>query len=107
MVDYIEIEKQLIGIWLQNTMLQYVELFKPDDFFLFKGTFSKIQTTIKENKEVTIPTVSGEYKTSELAKLSISAFPNQIEIFVASMQEIIAGRKFDEKIKARVFRHTI
>ena len=99
MVDYTEIEKQLIGIWLQNTMLQYVELFKPDDFFLFKGTFSKIQATIKENKEVTIPTVSGEYKTSELAKLSISAFPNQIETFVASMQEIIAGRKFDEKIK--------
>jgi len=97
--NYQDIEKALIGIWLQDTMLQYTELFEPSDFFIFKGTFQKIKDAVKQKKPISLPIVTGEYKITELAKLVTESYPSQIETYVEEMQEIIADRKFNAKIK--------
>ena len=98
MVKQSEIEKQLIGIWCSGQFLQYTELFDPIDFQFFKGTFEAIKKAIAEEKTVSIATVSGEFKTSQLAKLMTDAIPSQIESFVEQMQEIVADRKYTEII---------
>ena len=97
--NYQDIEKALIGIWLQDTMLQYTELFEPPDFFIFKGTFQKIKDAVKQKKPISLPIVTGEYKITELAKLVTESYPSQIETYVEEMQEIIADRKFNAKMK--------
>jgi len=97
--NYQDIEKALIGIWLQDTMLQYTELFEPSDFFIFRGTFQKIKDAVKQKKPISLPIVTGEYKITELAKLVTESYPSQIETYVEEMQEIIADRKFNAKMK--------
>lgn len=100
MVSQGEVEKQLIGIWVQNKMLQYTELFQADDFFYFRGTFSNILKAIKEGKPVNLATVAGENKVSDLAELMMKAFPSQIEAYVEQMQMYVAERKYKEFLKA-------
>ena len=100
MVSQGEVEKQLIGIWVQNKMLQYTELFQADDFFYFRGTFSNILKAIKEGKPVNLATVAGENKVSDLAELMMKAFPSQIEAYVEQMQMYVAERKYNELLKA-------
>lgn len=99
MVKQAEVEKQLIGIWVQNKMLQYTEVFQPDDFIFFRGTFQNILNLIRDGKPINLATVSGEAKVSELAELMIQAFPPQIEYFVEQMQMHIAERKYKEYLE--------
>lgn len=96
----VDIEKQLIGIWVQNSFLQYTELFTENDFHYFKGTFQSIQNAIREGKPVTPATVFGEYKIHELAQLMAEAFPSQIESLVEQMQVSVAERKFEQYIRS-------
>lgn len=93
MVNRLDIESQLIGIWVQNQMLQYTELFEPKDFFYYQGTFDSIRKAIAEGKPVTIATTHGEYPAANLATIMMKAFPTQIESWVEQMQEIIASDK--------------
>ena len=99
MVSQGEIEKQLIGIWVQNKMLQYTEVFQPDDFLYFRGTFQNILNLIRDGKPINLATVSGEAKVSELAELMVRSFPMQIEYYVEQMQMHIAERKYKEYLK--------
>jgi len=99
MVRQSDVEKQLIGIWVQNKMLQYTELFQPEDFIYFTGTFSNIVKAIKDGKPVSIATAAGETKVAELAELMSKAFPSQIETYVEQMQLLVAERKYKETIE--------
>ena len=99
MVNQGEVEKQLIGIWVQNQMLQYTELFQVDDFFYFRGTFANILQAIKEGKPINLATVAGEAKVADLAELMMRSFPPQIEYFVEQMQLCVAERKYKEYLK--------
>src|SRR5665647_3307998 len=90
-----QIEEGLIGIWLTNYKKEYIQQLNTNDFNFYKQTFQKIQLLYEQGKDIAPPFVVGEYKVSELFKLTVNTFPNSIEEYI----DLLKKNTVIEKIK--------